>query len=372
MNEPTVHLIYPTSDLLRTPFAIGRELSRRLQERFSVIVYPDHRVEGKINPNRGDILIGHPDWNPRTIFTASLDNPKWGKRIAICPFNTDPRQVGHIDSFIHKCDHLLAITATHWIKQAPLSCFQHWCPKIIHLDLAINRDDYPRVKSKFSLPGERKFLFIGNPTFFKNVAYLNEIAGSLPEMVFHWIGPGIKRYSNLKQSGRIDFSSDEARKKITDFDFFITVGDADCNPTTILEAMAWGLIPICTPQSGYDEEPGICNVPLNDLRGVQSVLRELQQCSDQKLLNLQELNWERLDNHFNWERFTDQVEQVIRSTETKASTQLSQCPLKNKLYIAWKRFRSPNTRWRTKIIVRIIRKTLFGYILWAFRAFRKG
>ncbi len=368
MSEPTVHLIYPTSDLVRTPFAIGRELSLRLRKRHQVIVHSDHRVEGTINPNPGDILIGVPDWNPRTIFRASLDNPNWSRRIAICPFNTDPRQVGHLESIIHKCDYLLAITATHWIKQAPLSCFRHWIPKIIHLDLAVNTNDFPRLKSNFSPIGKRKFLFIGNPTFFKNVSYLNDIAGSLPDMSFHWIGPGIKRYAHLKQFGRIEFGTNEARQKIHDYDFFITVGDADCNPTTILEAMAWGLIPICTPQSGYDEELGICNVPLNDIGGVQAILRKLQQCSEESLFNIQVHNWERLEKHYNWDRFAEQVEQVISSNKTIDDTQLLPCPFRDKLYIAWGRFRSPHTRWRTKIIVRKIRRALGDKILLLFRA----
>ena len=64
--------------------------------------------------------------------------------------------------------------------------------------------------------------------------------------------------------GFMDFSQPEARAAVAGYDFMITVGAMDDNPTTILESMAWGLIPAVTMQSGYENRAGIVNVPLND------------------------------------------------------------------------------------------------------------
>ena len=43
----------------------------------------------------------------------------------------------------------------------------------------------------------------------------------------------------------------------------ITLGSADANPTTILEAMAWGLIPVCSVQSGYEGFSSIRNISID-------------------------------------------------------------------------------------------------------------
>src|SRR5205814_9445177 len=125
---------------------------------------------------------------------------------------------------------------------------------------------------------------------------------------------------------------------IADNDFLITVGTSDPNPTTILEAMGWGLIPVCTPQSGYHGNPGIINIPLNNVTAVVSQLRELQAAPEAELVDRQHVNWKELDQHFNWDRFTNQVIDAIESNESPA---LLSEPLKRRAQLRWAALTSP-------------------------------
>ena len=56
----------------------------------------------------------------------------------------------------------------------------------------------------------------------------------------------------------------------------ITVGSADANPTTILEAMAWGLIPVCSIQSGYKGFSSIPNISIDCIDDALLTIKHLQ------------------------------------------------------------------------------------------------
>jgi hypothetical protein len=173
--------------------------------------------------------------------------------------------------------------------------------------------------------------------------YLDELAARLPQYEFTWIGSEKKRYSHLRQLGKRDFSDPVAQKLAADFDFLITVGRADANPTTILEVMAWGLIPVCTPQSGYEGIEGIVNIPLDDPETACRILTALQERDDATLKNWQTINWESLDRHYNWDRFADQI---LAAIESNASPQMAPRRPVDAFVLALYRLISPNSRWR--------------------------
>ena len=214
------------------------------------------------------------------------------------------------------------------------------------IDLAVDRNEFPIIKREFNPPGKRKFIYIGHTADHKNTFYLSQIAHALTEMEFGWIGSG-NGINGVKAYGNMNFETHAAKEIISQFDFLITVGSADGNPTTILESMAWGLIPVCTPQSGYAGYPGIVNIPLNNLIEAVPILKQLQYCPESTLLTLQRVNYEALDNHFNWDRFSRQVMEAIDSREKPACPAASLFGLislyldymKDKRGILWKHFR---------------------------------
>jgi len=320
----TVHFVYAHGPDKSCPNAISNELTSRLEEaNYRVSQYPWDQI-GKIYPNQGDILLGHPHGLPFTYFRANVNHRAWSRRIILYPYAH-----GHldysafIDLMVQHCDLFLAITGPYWFRRVPESRLGHWLPKMKHLDLAVNRAHFPFIKHAFNPPGSRRFVYIGSAGSHKNTGYLEQLAHHCPQMDFGWIGKGRDGPRGLRNHGYVDFQSEKGQTIVGDYDFLLTVGNSDPNPTTILESMAWGLVPVCTPQSGYEEPGGVINVPLNDVSTAAGVLRRLQQLPETELRALQIQNLHRLSSHYNWDRFASQVIQAIESDESPNLTHQS-------------------------------------------------
>jgi glycosyltransferase involved in cell wall biosynthesis len=308
-----IHLIYPHGSSISAPDSIGREVGKRLEERYEVLYY-DWDEQRTLLPARNDVLLGHAHPKSNTIFRLSARQQGWKRVIMMSPYcHGNVIQAAFLDRVIADCDLYLAITGNYWFQSIKQAWFAHWYPKMIHVDLAVDRHDFPILKNRFAPPGERKFIYIGHSTYHKNLPYLNTIARTVPECEFGWAGQSKLKYPALKRLGFQNFSTTEGKQIISAYDFLITVGKADANPTTILEAMAWGLIPICTPTSGYSDYPGIINIPVDNVAEAVKVLQHLQQLSEAELVALQQENWRILETHFNWDRVAEQVTAAIES-----------------------------------------------------------
>ena len=339
-----VHLVYPhDNNRISTPDAIGCQLGRRLQARYEV-VYHDYTEPGVIVPAPGDVLLGHPHPDPRSIFRRSLKQDGWHRRLMMAPFeHRDFRRISFEDRLIERCDLVLAITGSYWFQTVADSLCSHWRPKMIHLDLAVERGDFPFLKTSFGAPGKRRVVYIGHTAGYKNTPFLSEIAARLPDVDFAWIGTGTRPIPGLANLGFVDFSSQAGKDVIAQFDFLLSVGDADANPTTILEAMSWGLIPVCTPTSGYEGVPGIPNVPLGDAEAAAAVMSRLLLANESDLLAMQSTNRKLLEDHFTWDRFAAQVIDAIESGE---SPPLGRRSLRRRLLITYYDVTSPYGRVR--------------------------
>ncbi len=276
-------------------------------------------------PEAGDALVGHPHPFPGTTFRRSAARAGWERVIDLAPYHHgDDVQVAFHEHVLPQCDLFLAITGGFWFRGVPESPFAHWLPKMVHVDLAIDRGEFPPLERRFAAPGARRFVFIGRSSWTKNVEYVAAIAARAPELNLAWIGDG-DPIPGVEAFGRHDLSSSEARRLLAGFDFMLTVGRADANPATILESMAWGLVPVCTPQSGYAGEAGIVNVPLDDVDGAVAVLRDLQAAPTARLEELRDANIAALDRHFNWERFSAQVIDAIESDASPSLLRARRC-----------------------------------------------
>lgn len=311
----TVHVIYPHGPQLRYPHVVGRSLAAALGEHFDVALY-DWDEPRRIRPARGDLLVGHPHPTPWTVFRRSMRDGRFARVISLFPFNTDIPQNAYADHAVRASDLFLAITGNYWFQNVKASAFSHWWPKMIQVDLAIDRSRYPTIKSSFGPPGNRRILFIGHSGWQKNPDYLVSLAARRPKWDWGWVGHGRRQLEGFRRYGPLDLSQLEARKIVGQHDIFITVGRFDSNPGTILESMAWGLIPVCTPQSGYVDFPGIANVPLDDVEDAVCVLDELQFASNALLEERQRANLALLDSHFSWPRFCDQVLSALRGGDS--------------------------------------------------------
>ena len=309
-----IHLVYPHKNKIKTPDVIGHKLFNYLTQFRPVTAYEWDEFR-TIKPQPGDILIGHVCPAPFTIMRNSLNQPGWKRKIIIQPYNEDINQIGFLDQFIDHCDSFLAITGPYWFARINESPYQRWLPRMIHLDLAVDLKLFPKIKTKFNPPGQRKFLYIGNDTIYKNLNYLEDIVKLSKNLEVHTFGK-VNKKRRFVNHGFIDFNNSEARSTIAQYDFMITVGYADANPTTIIESLAWGLIPICTPTSGYENFPGVINIPLNDPKTVLTRINELQMLPELELNKIQNQGAQILVEHFNWDRFLKQVSEEINRTNT--------------------------------------------------------
>lgn len=354
--KATVHLVYPHGDKVSCPDAIGRHLAQRLLKLEYKVRHYEWTEFRKILPGPNDVLIGHACPVAMTVFRRSCRAKDWKRVILMSPYCPgDDYQNAFNDPLIRYCDLYLAITGNYWFTTTRNTGFAHWIPKLRHLDLAVNRAEFPVLKHAFNPPGKRKILYIGRDGMtarIKNTGYLEQIAAAMPEVDFGWIGTD-EPHGNIRSLGKHDFRNDKSRALLAEYDIFITVGHVDANPTTILESMAWGLIPVCTPQSGYVGYDSIVNVPLASTETAVSILRNLVRAPDAVLREKQQSNWQMLDDHFNWDRFAAQVIGAIESDESPACLPVS---LKRTWEMKMAEVTSP--LWRNLLSPRKLSKTL--------------
>lgn len=310
----TVHLVYPHKNYISAPNVIGFKLAEELSRYFDVVTYNWDSIR-KITPKEGDILIGHSHPFPFTIFRRSVEHAGWARKLIMQPYNSDWSQVGYIDDVIDKCDLFLAITGDYWFQRISSEKTSRWLPKMIQLNLAVDRNQFPFLKKSFNPVGKRKFIYIGNDHPGKNLPYLRAIASRFDSYEFAWAGKGTS-CQELKSLGYIDFSMPDGRELISSYDFMITVGNADANPTTILEALSWGLIPVCTPTSGYQNEIGIINIPHDDVNEACAVIENLQSMDSHNLNKISNLGKKVLSEKYNWQIF---FREVLNAINTKYS-----------------------------------------------------
>ena len=308
------HVVYPCSDSISCPSAIGRHIRDCLAPLGPVIVH-DFNADYTIEPKPDDILIGSPGWEPWHIFNRSVNKPGWKRRIGIQPFCPgDPRLQAATDRIIPYCDRFLAICGSWWFERTPESLFRHWSSKLEHLDLAVDCKDFPQIKLDFAPPGQRKFVYIGHSAWYKQPKYLCALAKLRPGWI-SWIGKMRSRYSGPARLGVRDFSHKEAQNELRQFDFLLTVGNADANPTTILEAMAWGLVPIATPESGYGDVTSVLPIHGNNLETAVQTLDQAQHMSEASLREIQSENNQLLVSHYNWDRFCSQIISAVTAND---------------------------------------------------------
>lgn len=342
-----IHIVYPHKDKISTPNVIGFTLFKILSQKYEVTM---HQWDAfyKIKPKEGDILIGHASPAPLTIVNRSIYEKGWKRKILIIPYTEESKLVGYIDNIIDECDCFIAITGKYWFDRVAQSEFKRWQPKMVHQNLAVDKNHFPRIKENFNKPGSRKFVYIGRDYFYKNLDYLEEIFSILPEIEIHSIGK-VKRKRRFIQHGFMDFSTNESKEFLKQFDFMITVGNSDPNPTTILESMSWGIIPICTPTSGYDDSKGIINVPLGHAENAAKIVEYLYNCPTEELIEIRHCGDKELIAKYSWEKFVKVVENQILNQQ---SNDLE--PRKVKFNINYKRAVEYFVKALIKNILRII------------------
>jgi len=328
-----VHFVYNKGIQLKTPQRITHEIAKRVGKHYPIAVY-DPGEKGTIHPADGDILLGHPSrFDDSSLFNRAFRESGWSKRIVFCPFSHGmPLDGAGIDPLVEEADAYLALCGPYWFETMDRSLFSHWSYKTMRCDLGIDLHDYPRIKTQFNPPGQRRFVYIGNAGAMKGVDYFCELSEANPGLDFHWIGGTGQRarpsgtlrrnYFRIERRllggpvtahGAANWRSPAFRNLVSSFDFLLTCGRSDSNPTTVLEATAWGLIPIATQQCGFPGGDWLPMIPLDNVKEAGAILHRLNTCPEAELLLRQEAGLKQLRESYTWDHAAQQVLACIES-----------------------------------------------------------
>ena len=312
----TIHLVYPHEQKARTPDAIGFNLAKKLKAYgYKVHSYDLYeKPNDDFTPTKNDILLGHPRWERNNTFNLLSRKKGWGRVIVLHPFcPLDLWTYAHLYFYCIFADRFIAITGKYWEKNVRYTPFAEWTGKFRQIDLAIDQNFFPTVKKRFNPPGKRKFIFIGNHTHYKNVSFLDKLAGRLKNIEFHRIGPKSKKFKNLIQHGAHELSSLESVNIIKGIDFMITAGNLDANPTTVIESSSMGLIAICPVGSGYEENDGVFNISGTNIDLAINQINKLNLISEVELNKKRKKMYLLIKDRYNWTVFTENIIKEIQS-----------------------------------------------------------
>jgi glycosyltransferase involved in cell wall biosynthesis len=267
----------------------------------------------RIPASSQDVILGAPHPAPWTVFNRSVRAGGFRKAIAISPLSTDDlRNQAFVAHSVKYCDLFIALGGDYWREQHYSSVFGGLKTPTVYLDLGVDSNVF-----KFSELHDDGFLYIGHNHWTKNVSYLSEIASLLPNAKFGFLGSGepIKGFQKL---GRIPLHSDEAKRILEQYSYLLIASRSDANPAVILESMALGLIPICTPQCGFlegSDRYGVFNIPLDDSKTAAKILQVANDWGEEQKSMLRIRNQKLVEANFRWDFFSRSVRLLVDDTQ---------------------------------------------------------
>ena len=152
----------------------------------------------------------------------------------------------------------------------------------------------------------------------------------------------------------MDLNAESGRKVLSEFDFVISPGRSDANPTVLLEAMSLGLIPICTPESGYDDPEYFISLTYGKIPDGCSLLESLQNMSAEELVERQRRNFSFVEN-YSWDRFTKIViDRILKDHNSESVTEVTPMQIKSKALEIVRSANSPFRKWRVMGVTKIV------------------
>jgi hypothetical protein len=287
----------------RAPVTIAARLYQALRARGRTLLY-DWTERVPVRATGQDVLVGHPyPGDGARAWNRACLEAKAGVRIALLPLSHRMAEANaFLDPYVARVDAILGIMGPYWWETWRQGPFAHWAEKITPLDMAIDVARFPRVKGTFNPPGRRTFLYLGGEGAQKGTHLLSILFGLARRHRCVWVGTG-RPIPNVEHRGFAALTPGYVRRLFEECDVLVTMGVSDANPTTILEAMAWGLPVCCTPESGYHRMPELTSLSTTDMAHNLAVLDRMQDAPEAELLAQADLARRRVEADFGWDRF---------------------------------------------------------------------
>ncbi len=322
-----IDVLIPWKRPIRAPHSISFHLLHALQKRYRVRFYSIY--EHTVAPVRsGDLVLAQPapvttDNPPRQIDKEAVthrtfyEHPEV-KKIIIMPYSGDSLYTAWWKDLVR--DHganCIFLCGKIWIDRWNLSPFKGLSIKrLLRLNMCIDQDEYPLVKSSFNSKGKRGYLYIGHVSWYKNTSQLERIAEAMPEYTFGHIGGGhIRGWEKISEFA--DLTPQFMAKIAEVYDVFVNCSTADPQATTILEQMCFGFAVACTPESGYTYDSVIPLSTTDTIFNVKQLLK-LQNLDQEILLEWSKKNREYARLFHHWEAFSKEIMKYIYETRTKS------------------------------------------------------
>jgi len=307
-----LHFVYagdPRNEQLQSPYSITRNLYNALKEHFEVVYYEwSSNNEIKVDPD--DIVLGHPNYPPKTpIQKFFKSGQKCRARCLIHPFHH--KRVGDnwpFDPLAKEADKIFSICGRYWYDTIGASKFAHWKPKMVRVDMAVDANHFPFLREKFNEPGKRKLVYVGSSMPQKNLELMVQIMKKMGNHTLHWYGGSsdhpLAKLPNVKTIGWVTLNKQTAKKIVDECDIFLNTSISDANPTTLLEATAWGIPVVCTRESGYYNDPMFTNIDLTDVpHNVRILTNLLDKVESDNLMKRAKASREIIESKYNWDTF---------------------------------------------------------------------
>ena len=315
---PNIHLVYPSSSSNSTPYVIGRKISEYLTEVGYRVINYDWNSCIKPKPLLGDILIGHAHPNPYTSFRLGMKNKFFSKKILLQPFSGDPCSYAYLESCLPYITFFAMITGKYWFNNLP-DRYRDFSDGLMQLDLAVDPAIYRSIKTTFSKPGKRKFLYIGNNDPCKNLKLLELACAKFRNPIEKFTGIGTGYLKGARMCGTLELTSTKGLEEIAAHDFLVMTSRYDANPTVVLEAMSLGLIPLLLPTCGYVEKDGpLILSAIDNPVMLHRLLASLDRVDTSYLFGLQTRNYHIIRDAFTWPIFLGKLHSIVLNSPNES------------------------------------------------------
>jgi hypothetical protein len=267
--------------------------------------------------SKDDIAVGHTWWDGG-FMNAALDADIRAK-IVLQPYSrymVNEPDIPMVLNLWNKADALLLITGEHWFNTLSDGPFSALHPPKTRLDMGIDATIHNYVKERWNPVGKRNFLIIGNDSWAKGFEHIAELARVTGMRVGHAGSVNPDTFQHVPQFnsyGGVIFTPENQQAIAKEYDFFLSIANADANPTTLLETSAWGLIAACNVESGYLPNRPFLELRKGDLQYNLEVIDMLQRTSEYNLRKRSRMVREVIEKEYNWQRFCNTVWQSIES-----------------------------------------------------------
>jgi hypothetical protein len=320
---------------------------RLLEERFDV-----HSTscvtQGRVTRSPSDILIGHPTWHTesREPSPAGRSQRNWVRDNRLAPdaaahpntyiltpwvpyFPLEWEQgMPWADSQLDAAKLVFGICGPIWYEQT--MALDDTTPqgrarsKLVRLDMCVNFDALTERKRSFNRIGERKLIHVSHLGSFKGFDLLLESTKGIavPSIGSGSLGQLAKGLVNISVYGKeyvinnlgLLVNSDRAamQKLVDEHDFYLHTSSMDAQATTILEFGVRGLVPIVTPESGFESEGAIYLTRYADRN--REIIREALRMPEEELRRRAECVRERIRTKHSWRTFYDTIADHIERT----------------------------------------------------------